>query len=201
MPLKLIYFPTRGRAEASRLALYYQKIEYEDVRMPGPELIAEYRKDAPFGQFPLLEVDGRYLGQSGAILRYVTRNLRPADPFDAATMESIADQGSQDLSQVIYPYIFCKEPAEKARLGEELKDKHFPKLLPGIVNYLGDRKFFGGDKPNAADFAVYATIENALKWGVPGFEAYPTLMAHQKAVRALPELEGYWEKREQFELV
>jgi hypothetical protein len=37
MTIKLIYFDAGGRAEAIRLALYYGGVQFEDVRLTGPE--------------------------------------------------------------------------------------------------------------------------------------------------------------------
>lgn len=100
---KLIYFPARGRAEIIRLAFAYNNIEFEDARLPGPELFAARASGAvkpPFGQFPILEVTEEgsttTLGQSAAIARFVARlgdgSLMPKDNVKTALVESVIDQ-------------------------------------------------------------------------------------------------------------
>jgi len=155
MSIKVIYFPVRGRAEATRLALAFTGTAFEDIRLPGPELFAAYKEKAPFGQLPLLEVDGKILAQSGSQLRYVARTcgggvLCPADAFEAAVAGSICDQMS-DVGGAIYAggalYGSGSDEAAKAKAVEELKSVKLPKMLAGVIAYLGDKKFFGGLSP------------------------------------------------------
>jgi glutathione S-transferase len=94
---KLYYFQARGRAEASRIALAYGGIAFEDKRLPGPALFggrADGSIPAPFNQFPVLDVDGTPIAQSATILRYVSKlsGLYPTDAIQAAIAESILDQ-------------------------------------------------------------------------------------------------------------
>jgi len=60
------------RVEASRLALFFGGIEFEDL-CPSREEIAKMKTDGtfPFGQFPVLQVDGESIAQTGAIARFV----------------------------------------------------------------------------------------------------------------------------------
>jgi glutathione S-transferase len=205
MSIKVIYFPARGRAEATRLALAFTGTAFEDIRLPGPELFAAYKEKAPFGQFPLLEVDGKMLAQSGSQLRYVARNcgggvLCPTDAFEAAVAGSICDQMS-DVGGAIYGALYGSgsDEAAKAKAVEELKTVKLPKMLGGVVAYLADKKFFGGDKPNMADFAVFSVVESAEKYGLDLSAAYPTLVKQAAAVRDLPELAAYFAKRAELE--
>jgi glutathione S-transferase len=99
---KLYYFQLRGRAEAARMAFAYAGVDFEDIRLPGPTLMAG-RADgsipAPFNQFPVLEVDGVPIAQSYTILRFVAKlsDLYPKDAIQAAIAESIADQAADIL--------------------------------------------------------------------------------------------------------
>ena len=71
MELRLIYpaIPF-WRSEASRQALFIGGIEFENLR-PSREEIAKMKTDGtfPFGQFPVLQVDGKTIAQTGAIAR------------------------------------------------------------------------------------------------------------------------------------
>jgi hypothetical protein len=56
--LKLTYFDMHGgRGEPVRLALTLGGVAFEDHRFAYPQF-AEIRKTVPFGQVPVLEVDG-----------------------------------------------------------------------------------------------------------------------------------------------
>eukprot|EP00966_Prymnesium_polylepis_P298875 6906265-Prymnesium_polylepis.1 len=70
--LQLIYFPVRARAEAIQMVMAYGGVSctletvetyfgcnWDQVRA---------RRDVPFGQLPLLVVNGQILAQSGAIV-------------------------------------------------------------------------------------------------------------------------------------
>ena len=72
MHLRLIYpkFPF-WRAEVPRLALHLGGVAFENYH-PTREEIREYKSDGrlPFGQVPILVVDGETIAQTGAIARF-----------------------------------------------------------------------------------------------------------------------------------
>ena len=89
--LKLTYFDIHGgRAEPARLALAIGSIAFEDHRFTYPEF-AEIRKTTPFGQVPVLQVDGVQVTQCDAITRYAGKlaGLYPADPFQALLCDEV----------------------------------------------------------------------------------------------------------------
>merc|ERR1711971_118570 len=57
------------RAEVSRLALHLGKVDFEDRIITDRKAWVETGV-SPFGQAPLLEVDGKPIAQTGAIARY-----------------------------------------------------------------------------------------------------------------------------------
>ena len=71
--VKLTYFPVRGRAEISRLALEYAQVEYEDKRVTMEEW-AELKPTFPFGQLPYFEDGDIAIPQSMSILRHIGRS-------------------------------------------------------------------------------------------------------------------------------
>ncbi|EYC01073.1 hypothetical protein Y032_0110g142 [Ancylostoma ceylanicum] len=62
----------------------------------------------PFGQVPVLEVDGKQLAQSSAISRYLARKfgLAGKTPFEDAVVDSIADQCA-DFRIESRPYFYA----------------------------------------------------------------------------------------------
>jgi len=95
--LELAYFNIEGLAESIRLSLNHLGVKFTDVRLSkeGFNTLKQENK-FPFGQVPVLFVDGSPLAQSTAILRYVakldTQNLLyPADAIVAAKVDAFID--------------------------------------------------------------------------------------------------------------
>lgn len=65
--VKLYYFDIKGRAEAIRLALHIGGIQFEDIRLDQNQF-TQMKSQLPFGQVPVLEVDGKRMSQTMAIL-------------------------------------------------------------------------------------------------------------------------------------
>ena len=97
---KLIYFNIRGRAEALRVMFAYANVPFEDYRIkdlpsylssePSPEWDA-LKETLPFGTVPVLEVDGRCLGETHAIARFLAKRLgiAGANAWETAQADSI----------------------------------------------------------------------------------------------------------------
>ena len=88
--IKLTYFNGRGRGETARLILAYGGMDYEDRRVSFGNIVMfsilqlvlsnissisedmpSLKPSLPFGQLPVLEVDGNTVCQSMAIARYL----------------------------------------------------------------------------------------------------------------------------------
>ncbi|VDO95999.1 unnamed protein product [Heligmosomoides polygyrus] len=67
--------------------------KFEDVRLTKEEF-APLKSSFPFGQVPVLEVDGRPLAQSMTICRYLATTFGFAGntPLEAAIIDSLVDQ-------------------------------------------------------------------------------------------------------------
>jgi len=149
--LRLIYFQGRGRAEATRVALAFGGVEYEDVRLPGAELMAKRASGEvkpPFSQFPIIEVvdTGVTLGQSAALLRYAGKlgGTYPTDAVVAAQADSIVDQVS-DIAGACYGAIFGGAADKEAAIKEVLTGK-VTGMLKGITAFAtADKPFLFGE--------------------------------------------------------
>ncbi|CAD5216302.1 unnamed protein product [Bursaphelenchus okinawaensis] len=103
---KLTYFNLRGRAETARLILKYAGVDFEDFRFDSRDYVAEHRDEFPYGQVPILHVDGTVIAQSIAINRYLAKkyNLAGKDDIEQALVDSYVDFFT-DLSNNVWPYI------------------------------------------------------------------------------------------------
>ena len=91
--LKLYTAVRNSAGERVRIALNLKGLDWDFVSVPDMDK-AEYSKVNPQGLMPALAVDGRIIGQSGAILDYVERRwpspaLLPDDPFAGSGLWSV----------------------------------------------------------------------------------------------------------------
>nr|QST14964.1 GSTsigma1e protein [Diaphanosoma celebensis] len=89
---KLHYFNMRARGELSRLIFAHANVPYEDCRYEMSEW-AEQKSKMPFGQLPVLEVDGKMLAQSHTMGRYLARKfgLAGKDEWEQAQADMYVD--------------------------------------------------------------------------------------------------------------
>ena len=90
--ISLHYLDIQGPAEPARLALVVGGVPFEDVRYDRERMLkAKEAGELPYGQLPLLYVDGKCLAQSLAISEWCARQagLVPADSFEQASSHAV----------------------------------------------------------------------------------------------------------------
>ncbi|CAN0093395.1 unnamed protein product, partial [Hapterophycus canaliculatus] len=102
-----------GLGEPIRLALAQSGVEWEDNRISKDEWPA-LKSALPFGQLPILEVDGVVIPQSSAQLRYVGKigGFYPTDPIQAAFCDAAAD-AVEDITDSMRGALYEKDPEKK----------------------------------------------------------------------------------------
>merc|ERR1712029_745484 len=89
----LTYFQLYGRGEACRMALEHGKVNWEDNAVTGEAWTAfKASGKCANGQLPVLEVNGKYLNQSEAIIRFIGRKTGAyptEDPFACHFADSV----------------------------------------------------------------------------------------------------------------
>ena len=202
--LKLIYpnIPF-WRAEISRLSLFIAEIEFEDFR-PSKEEIKKMKKDGtfPFGQFPVLQVDGKTIAQTGAIARFCGKlgNLYPENIFDAAKVDEIIDLAT-DITNHIIPALREKDRLLRNQMRKRLVDIVLPKWLGFLEKLLienGKKEFFVGNSVTIADLAAWRLcgwISGGIINGIPEniLENFHHLRMHQNKINNLPKIKE-WRK-------
>jgi len=108
------------------LTLYCGNIPFEDIRLKSEEFFKlKSGGKLPFGQVPVLEVDGNMIAQSDSILRFsgLLTGLYPECPWRKAECDQIL-AAVQDLMSDMSPSFQASDPTEKV---ECFYDKVFDK--------------------------------------------------------------------------
>ncbi len=163
MPTLTLYGPeTAPFTMKARGALAVKKLEYEHREPEGPE---DYKRWSPTGLLPVLEVDGTRIPDSAAILDYLDERfpeppLVSDDPKVANSQRRL--EAWVEASFMFYWTNYLRElvdggsPRTRRRgrnLGVEYSER-----LDDLVNFLGGRPFFYGDRVSRADLAVHAFL-------------------------------------------
>lgn len=200
--LKLTYFDFHGgRAEPVRLALHLGGVAFEDHRFAFPQF-AEVRRQTPFGQVPVLSVDGKLISQSDAILRYAGKlsGLYPVDPLQALLCDEVNFVVEEHAIKMDPTYRLSGEEQKAARLA--LVNGSLPVLLKWLAQRLAEQggKFFGGDQANIADLKVFVNTRGLSSGRLDHIpvtlvqDLAPSLIEHAQRVADLPEVQAYYAK-------
>uniref|UniRef100_A0A8C5PBM5 glutathione transferase n=1 Tax=Leptobrachium leishanense TaxID=445787 RepID=A0A8C5PBM5_9ANUR len=190
---KLTYFNFKGRAELIRYIFAYKNTEYEDVRVEFSEWPA-LKPSIPYGQLPVLEIDGVTYHQSLAIARYLAKQagLIGKTDLENARIDAIIDSIDDFISA--FPWTEPDENLKKQKQDEYIKN-NAPRLLEGLAKSLGDKSYFVGDSVTWADFH-WDCISEGLEHFDPNFaKEHANLQALKKRVRSIPTIATWLEKR------
>ena len=200
--LKLSYFDFHGgRAEPIRLALALGGVAFEDHRFTFPEF-AEVRKTVPFGQVPVLHVDGVQVTQCDAMLRYAGKlaGLYPTDAYQALLCDEVA-YVVEEASVKLGPSFSMKGDEQKAAR-VALVNGSMPKYLGWLQSQLHAHggEYFADHRLTVADLKVFVDVRG-LNSGrldhVPTDlveQVAPALNAHMKRVAEHPAVAAYYAK-------
>ncbi|XP_071954238.1 glutathione S-transferase 1-like [Antedon mediterranea] len=198
---KLYYFAARGVGETSRLLFAAAEKEYEDFRIVPPQW-PTLKPKMPFGQLPVLEVDGEQIPQSRAVENYLAREfgLYGSNKQEKATIDVVCEV-ARELKMHLSLIFYAKEdPKERQRLVGELKDKIAPTIMTNLTKYLNKNTeghgWFVGNSISYADIVVYAHVEKIVdNIGEDAFKDYPALKANFKRVASNKGIANWLENR------
>jgi glutathione S-transferase len=200
--LKLTYFDFHGgRAEPARLALAIGGIEFEDHRFSFPEF-GDIRKTTPFGQVPVLHVDGAQVTQCDSILRYVGKlaGLYPTDPLQALLCDEVMYVVEEASVKIGPTFRMTGEEQKTARLA--LVNGSMPQYLGWLQSQLlaHGGQFFADNRLTVADLKVFVDVRG-LNSGrldhVPTDlveKVAPALNAHMQRIAQNPAVVAYYAK-------
>ncbi|MDX1408894.1 MAG: glutathione S-transferase [Saprospiraceae bacterium] len=199
--MKLIYFDFNGgRGEACRLALHIAGIPFEDERIPLDDWPG-MKDSTPFGQLPILEVDGERITQSNSINRYVGKlgGLYPEEPLEALRCDEPMD-AVDDLMNKIVPTFFIEDDEQKRKARAELADGPIPVYLKSLGRILEDRggEYFAGNRLTVADLKVFLFVRY-MRSGMLDYVATdlpdtlaPNLVTHFERINAHPAIVDWY---------
>jgi len=220
MKLELVYFPVRARTEVICMCLRYGKHEYTCKSVAeayGEGWGAAVKEKTPWGQAPILFVDGEPVAQSGTLVRFAAgiSGLTPTDPLAAAKCDAIfeATQDASAINPIVNVYTVRPTPSlltqQPSRVnpppppsqGDLFLEKKaallasMPATLNRFTRHLGDGPFFLGAKPYYCDLAVYHIVSHVRLVDPALLADHDTLKLHMAAVEALPGVKEYLAER------
>jgi len=200
---KLTYFNGKGLAEISRLLFHAAGVEFVDHRVEQDEWKTGVLKAAsPWGQMPILEVNGKSFGQSAAIQRYIAREhgLFGSSDLEGLAIDSFYE-ALLDARTKFQEARFIKDEAEKkVKLAAYFKDV-FPvwgTKFTAVLNANNEGKsWLVGSKISLADIALYhqLTYANEIDETHSLLNAFPALQALMARVAAQPGIAAWLAKR------
>ena len=183
---KFYYFGLHARGEPIRMLLAHAGADWEDVRVTFEEW-PQLKPSMPNGQVPCLEVNGKKMGQSNSILRYIGMKLGyyPEDPMQAYESDMLSDAFADVQAKIYLPH-FENDPAVKKEKTDLVFETLVPNFLKVIEPICAKGQFLVGEKLTCADFWIgglyvnYCANElcfererwNALLEQFPAFKAY-----------------------------
>jgi len=191
--MRLYTYFRSSAAYRVRIALNLKGVDYEAVpvhlvRDGGQQKKPEYLALNPQGLVPALEVDGKVLTQSLAIIEYLDEThpnppLLPADPLGRARVRAIAQAIACDIHPVnnlrVLQYLGNRLGQDQAAKDEWYR--HWVQTgLQAVESLLaGDAatgSFCHGDQPGLADCCLVPQVFNAKRFNCD-LSALPTIMA------------------------
>ena len=166
--IKIYYSHTPfWRAEVLRVSLFIKDIPFEDIRVSREEFVHLIKtgflpngKKAPFHQLPVIEAEGRIIGQTGAIARYCGKasNLYADDNLKAAKIDQIIDAAT-DITNLVSPTIREKDLDKKMDDRKLLVNKLLPRWFRYLENLLSeDESTWFVEKMSIADVAIWRLL-------------------------------------------
>lgn len=195
--ISLSYFDSpNSRGEECRLALVLAGVDFHDDRIPSAEWPAR-KATMPYGAVPVLEVGGRKLAQSNAVLRYIAREygLEAPDPWQRA-LEDAVMESAEEMRMTIWQAVRSgSTPDEKIALRQALAEGPLPRWAQFIEAQI-QGPFIGGDTIRVADlklFMIHRWLTGGIIDHLPGtvLDPFPKFVQLAAAVGAHPKVAAW----------
>lgn len=203
--LRLVYFPSPGRAEAIRIALSLSGADWEDASIDGARFQAmKEAGDLPWGMVPVLQTPDGTIAESSAILRYAGRlaGLVPEDPYQSAKADEFID-GMEPLSKALDSTFGISDLDERIRLRKAVfepggKGSRNLLLLERKLSESETGWAAGTDDMSIADLKLFTGLFGLFSGNYDGIEAsvmadYPGLIDYHRKMANDPRIKAHYE--------
>lgn len=162
----------RVRIALAHLGIPHRKVPVDLLK--GEQRSDDYRAINPQGLVPTLEIDGRLLTQSLAIIEYLAESrpeagIMPADPADRHFVRTVSHAIAMEIHPICNTHVVAhvveltgdldaREVWMRKFIGQGLANVE--KMLAGKAD-----RFCFGNKPGMADFCLVPQLYNARRWG------------------------------------
>ncbi|KAL6754465.1 hypothetical protein V8C86DRAFT_3165179 [Haematococcus lacustris] len=182
-----------GRAELTRVLLNVGNIPFDDYII-SREQWAELKPTMPYGQVPVLEVDGKQLAQSSAIERYAARlaGLYPQDAWEAAKVDELACF-MQEWWELFISTFSIKDADKKAVAHKAVAQGPLQAKIAKLNTLLtkteaGQDGYLVGGRMTYADVAVYVLMSGIVSGFSKGASWWHPCLVHSDLASALTAL-------------
>ena len=160
-----------------RIALEYLGIPYRKVPvdlLKGEQRAQDYRAINPQGLVPALEIDGRVLTQSLAIIEYLAETrpeagFLPAEPMDRHFVRTVSHAIAMEIHPICNTHVVAHvvQLTDDPDAREEWMRHFIGQGLANVERMLAGRtdRFAFGNTPTMADFCIVPQLYNARRWG------------------------------------
>nr|XP_012217369.1 PREDICTED: uncharacterized protein LOC105669156 [Linepithema humile] len=193
---KLTYFPVKALGEPIRFILSYAGVEFVDDRF-NQEDWPKIKPTTPFGQVPVLEIDGKKVNQSFAICRYLAKQYKLAGKNDWEALEiDVTIDNINDLRAKIAAFHYETNEtvkAEKRKVADELVPFYLERLDAQVQKNGG---YFVGGAVSWADLTFVALLDYLNHMHKEDIiEKYENLKQLKQKVLEIPNIKKWVEKR------
>uniref|UniRef100_A0A158P8Y6 glutathione transferase n=1 Tax=Angiostrongylus cantonensis TaxID=6313 RepID=A0A158P8Y6_ANGCA len=197
---KLYYFGGRGLGEVIRQLFALAAVDFEDIRVTQEQWPA-LKPKMPFGNLPVLEVDGQQIPQSQAIARYVARKYGYAGktPYEEAIVDALADQYKDfyvEIKNFYYPAMgLAKGDVESAKKNILIPARD--RFLGYMTNFLkkSNTGYLVGNDLTYADL-ILAEHVFSIRTVFPEYtNGFPEVEEHYRKVTSVPKLKKWLDER------
>jgi len=196
---KLTYFNGRGRGETSRILFAEAQQKYTDDRFDQKDWPTR-KATTPYGQVPVLDVDGKQLAQRSAIENFLARkfNLHGGNEWDQAKVHEITESCA-DAINTFLRHAFAKDAAAKKTGLEEFFKTTMPATTAALEAVLksngGGDGYFVGHSVTLADIRFFTDFSAISGANATVLDATPKLKALLARVGARPHIAAWVKAR------
>ncbi|WKV50339.1 glutathione S-transferase family protein [Dickeya fangzhongdai] len=181
--------------------LPYELIRYQ--RNPQTQLAPEALKAIhPLGKSPVVEIDGKVIAESGAIVEYIIRQYAPQlapdeqDACYADYLQWIHFAESSAMLPVLLKVFnqFEKNTGQTLKFLDDYAEVEFKKVFSYLNDYLASREFIVGQRLTGADFMLGFVVKLVTERFNLG-QQYPHILRYAQRIADIPS----WRKAQRLE--